>query len=202
MPHIHGRRSIQHFKQGSRFWREIFSSSRCRMEPTAQQQTETADQICRLFCTQWFDRKNRIPCGQETQQGWDHSFRHLPVYRWSPSHHTGMHGRQWQNLHRMCFRQCRMQEIQVSALHTYVGASWWVKCRQKSVNFQESHQDFYEDGSADTRWVADPGNDSPISDAIMDRIVHNFHEIMISRRISMRERHGINASRKEVGDHE
>ena len=37
----------------------------------------------------------------------------------------------------------------------------------------------------------DPEYDSPISDAIMDRIVHNAYEVKISGRISMRERHGI-----------
>jgi DNA replication protein DnaC len=44
----------------------------------------------------------------------------------------------------------------------------------------------------------DPGNDSPISEAIMDRIIHNAYEVMIDGRVSMRERHGINSPAKGV----
>lgn len=40
--------------------------------------------------------------------------------------------------------------------------------------------------------------DSPISDAIMDRIIHNSYEVLIEGRVSMRERHGLKASQKEV----
>ena len=45
-------------------------------------------------------------------------------------------------------------------------------------------------------------NDSPISDAIMDRIVHNAYEVLIAGRISMRERQGLKASGKEASDAE
>lgn len=60
----------------------------------------------------------------------------------------------------------------------------------------------YEPAGWYERINPDPDNDSPIPDAIMDRIVHNSYEVLISGRISMRERHGLNASRKEAGDHE
>ena len=42
----------------------------------------------------------------------------------------------------------------------------------------------------------DPNMDSPISDAIMDRIIHNSYEVLIEGRVSMRERHGLKASQK------
>lgn len=40
----------------------------------------------------------------------------------------------------------------------------------------------------------DPESDSPISEAIMDRIIHNAYEVMVGGRISMRERHGLHST--------
>ncbi len=38
-----------------------------------------------------------------------------------------------------------------------------------------------------------PENDSPISEAIMDRIIHNAYNVLIDGKISMRERQGLNS---------
>lgn len=42
-----------------------------------------------------------------------------------------------------------------------------------------------------------PDSDSPITEAIMDRIIHNSHNMFIKGDVSMRERHGINYRKKQ-----
>ena len=37
----------------------------------------------------------------------------------------------------------------------------------------------------------DPAHDSPISDAIMDRIYHNSYVVSVEGKVSMRARHGL-----------
>lgn len=50
-----------------------------------------------------------------------------------------------------------------------------------------------------TRIDPNPESDSPVSEAIMDRIIHNPYEIMVEGRISMRERKGLRATLQEGG---
>lgn len=68
------------------------------------------------------------------------------------------------------------------------------RCEKGSMIFctQYDPDEWYE------RITPDPNVDSPISEAIMDRIIHNSYDVLIQGKISMRERHGLKASQKEV----
>lgn len=50
-----------------------------------------------------------------------------------------------------------------------------------------------------TRIDSNSESDSPIAEAIMDRVVHNSYKILIEGRVSMRERKGLKASMQEAG---
>ena len=59
----------------------------------------------------------------------------------------------------------------------------------------------YETDGWYARINAEPDQDSPIADAIMDRIINNSYIVSIEGRISMRERHGIKSDKDgKAGD--
>ena len=54
----------------------------------------------------------------------------------------------------------------------------------------------YEPAERYDRINPDPNSDSPISEAIMDRIIHNSYELLIEGKVSLRERHSLKSTLK------
>jgi len=71
------------------------------------------------------------------------------------------------------------------------------RSEKKSIIFctQYAVEGWYE------RINSDPDTEDPISDSLLDRIVHNSYEFLIAGDVSMRERHGIKRSLKGDGLH-
>lgn len=44
----------------------------------------------------------------------------------------------------------------------------------------------------------DPNNESPVTEAIIDRIMHKSHSVLIEGNISMRERHGFKYQARQL----
>ena len=63
---------------------------------------------------------------------------------------------------------------------------------------QESY-DMLEIVEARCQKSPNPESDSPVSEAIMDRIIHNAYEVLVDGRVSMRERKGLKATAREGG---
>lgn len=57
----------------------------------------------------------------------------------------------------------------------------------------------YESEGWYTRIDPNPESDSPVSEAIMDRIIHNAYEVLVDGRVSMRERKGLKAVQEGGG---
>ena len=51
-----------------------------------------------------------------------------------------------------------------------------------------------------TRIAPNPDSGSPVSEAIMDRIIHNAYEVLVEGRVSMRERNGLKSSHSKGGE--
>ena len=68
------------------------------------------------------------------------------------------------------------------------------RCRKSTIFCTQ-----YESEGWYTRIDPNPESDSPVSEAIMDRIIHNAYEVLVDGRVSMRERKGLKAAREGGG---
>ena len=58
----------------------------------------------------------------------------------------------------------------------------------------------YQSEGGYTRIDPNPDSGSPVSEAIMDRIIYNAYEVLVEGRVSMRERNGLKSSCTEGGE--
>ena len=68
------------------------------------------------------------------------------------------------------------------------------RCRKSTIFCTQ-----YESEGWYTRIDPNPESDSPVSEAIMDRIIHNAYEVLVDGRVSMQERKGLKAAREGGG---
>lgn len=55
----------------------------------------------------------------------------------------------------------------------------------------------YESEGWYTRIDPNPASDSPVSEAIMDSIIHNAYEVLVDGKVSMRERKSLKAAKED-----
>ena len=69
-----------------------------------------------------------------------------------------------------------------------------VRCHKSTIFYTQ-----YESEGWYTRIDSNPASDRPVSEAIMDRIIHNAYEVLVDSRVSMRERKSLKTAQEGSG---